>query len=58
MRRRPEDGRRRHEELRLETRKLSPAPLSLYRTSGYRESGLYGEYVGNDYSICVEKKIA
>ncbi len=43
--------------LRLETGKLSPAPLALYRSSGYREIPLYGEYVGNDYSICFEKKL-
>jgi hypothetical protein len=43
--------------LRLETGKLSPAPLALYRSSGYREIPLYGEYAGNDYSICFEKKL-
>lgn len=43
--------------LRLETGKLSPAPLGLYRSSGYREIPLYGEYVGNDYSICFEKQL-
>ncbi|MFN2427275.1 MAG: GNAT family N-acetyltransferase [Candidatus Binatia bacterium] len=48
---------RRHQVLRLETGRLSPAPLALYRTSGYREISPYGEYAGNDYSVCFEKKI-
>lgn len=48
---------RRHRVLRLETGKLSPVPLALYRSSGYREIPPYGEYVGNDYSICFEKKL-
>lgn len=48
---------KRYHTLRLETGKLSPAPLALYRSSGYREIPLYGEYVGNDYSICFEKKL-
>jgi hypothetical protein len=43
--------------LRLETGKLSPAPLALYRSSGYREIPPYGEYAGNDYSLCFEKKL-
>jgi GNAT superfamily N-acetyltransferase len=48
---------KRYRTLRLETGKLSPAPLALYRSSGYREIPLYGEYAGNDYSICFEKKL-
>jgi GNAT superfamily N-acetyltransferase len=48
---------KRHRVLRLETGKLSPAPLALYRSAGYREIPLYGEYVGNDYSICFEKPL-
>jgi ribosomal protein S18 acetylase RimI-like enzyme len=48
---------KRHRVLRLETGKLSPAALALYRSSGYREIAPYGEYAGNDYSVCFEKKI-
>jgi len=48
---------RRHGVLRLETGKLSPVSLALYRSSGYREIPPYGEYAGNDYSICFEKKL-
>lgn len=48
---------RRHDVLRLETGRLSPAPLALYRSSGYREIPAYGEYAFNDYSVCFEKKL-
>lgn len=46
-----------HQALRLETGRLSPAALALYRSSGYREIEPYGEYVGNGYSVCFEKDL-
>lgn len=46
-----------HRTLRLETGRLSPPALALYRSSGYREIPPYGEYVGNGYSICFEKSL-
>ena len=48
---------RRHSVLRLEAGNRSPSALGLYRASGYREIPPYGEYVGNDYSVCFEKKL-
>lgn len=46
-----------HRTLRLETGNRSPASLALYRSSGFREIPPYGEYVGNDYSVCFEKAL-
>ncbi len=48
---------RRHSVLRLETGNRSVPALALYRSSGYREIPLYGEYVGCEYSICFEKRL-
>lgn len=48
---------RRHRVLRLETGRLSPTALALYRSSGFREIPAYGEYAGNDYSVCFEKDL-
>lgn len=46
-----------HDRLRLETGNRSPASLSLYRSSGFREIPAYGEYAGNAYSVCFEKEL-
>ena len=43
--------------LRLETGTEQPEALALYRSAGYNEIPCYGEYVGNPYSICFEKKL-
>lgn len=48
---------RRHRTVRLETGRLSPPALALYRSAGYREIPCYGEYAGNDYSVCFEKRL-
>ncbi|GAA0812445.1 GNAT family N-acetyltransferase [Spirilliplanes yamanashiensis] len=46
-----------HTTLRLETGTYLPAAISLYRSSGYRPIPVYGEYVGNPYSVCFEKRL-
>ncbi|RPH34317.1 GNAT family N-acetyltransferase [bacterium] len=43
--------------LRLETGTEQPEALALYRSSGYAGIPSYGEYLGNPYSICFEKKL-
>jgi ribosomal protein S18 acetylase RimI-like enzyme len=43
--------------LRLETGAYLPSALALYRSSGYTEIPVYGEYVGNPDSVCFEKRI-
>ena len=44
--------------LRLETDAFLPAAIALYQSSGYHEIPAFGEYAGNDYSICFEKRLA
>jgi GNAT superfamily N-acetyltransferase len=44
--------------LRLETGTRQPEAIRLYRSAGYREIPLYGEYVGNLRSLCFEKQLA
>jgi putative acetyltransferase len=46
-----------HAVLRLETGTYLPGAIALYRSSGYTEIPVYGEYVGNPYSACFEKRI-
>ena len=41
--------------LRLETGTYLPAAISLYRSAGYVPIPLFGEYVGNPFSVCFEK---
>ncbi len=43
--------------LRLETGTYLPAAIALYRSSGYLPIPVYGEYVGNPYSVCFEKRL-
>jgi putative acetyltransferase len=43
--------------LRLETGTAQPEANSLYESSGYRQIPCYGEYVGNPFSICYEKRL-
>jgi putative acetyltransferase len=47
-----------HRELRLETGTYLPAAISLYRSAGYLPIPVYGEYVGNPYSVCFAKHLA
>ncbi|GAB3159431.1 GNAT family N-acetyltransferase [Micromonospora sonneratiae] len=44
-----------HTVLRLETGTYLSAAIGLYRSSGYAQIPVYGEYVGNPYSVCFEK---
>ena len=44
--------------LRLETGTYLPAAIALYRSAGYVPIPVYGEYVGNPYSLCFEKSLA
>lgn len=46
-----------HGVLRLETGTYLPAAIALYRSSGYLPIPVYGEYVGNPYSVCFEKRL-
>lgn len=43
--------------LLLETGSRQPEALELYRTAGYIDRAPYGEYVGNLYSVCMEKEL-
>jgi putative acetyltransferase len=43
--------------LRLETGTYRPAALALYRAAGYLPIPVYGEYVGNPFSVCFEKRL-
>jgi GNAT superfamily N-acetyltransferase len=44
--------------LRLETGTYLPAAISLYRSAGYTPIPVFGEYVGNPFSVCFEKSLA
>lgn len=46
-----------HPTLRLETGSYLPAAISFYRSLGYTDIGVYGEYVDNPYSVCFEKHL-
>ncbi|WP_326552413.1 GNAT family N-acetyltransferase [Micromonospora sp. NBC_01813] len=46
-----------HTVFRLETGSYLPAALHLYATAGYAQIPVYGEYVGNPYSVCFEKQV-
>ena len=43
--------------LRLETGTYLTGAIALYESSGYRPIPVYGEYVGNPYSVCFEKRL-
>ena len=44
--------------IRLETGTYLPAAIALYRSVGYLPIPVYGEYVGNPFSVCFEKRLA
>jgi putative acetyltransferase len=44
--------------IRLETGRTLAAPIALYRSAGYTSIPAYGEYAGNPYSVCFEKRLA
>jgi putative acetyltransferase len=43
--------------LRLETGTRQPESIGLYESAGYRSIPPYGEYIGNTYSRCFEKRL-
>ncbi|MFB9359351.1 GNAT family N-acetyltransferase [Actinoplanes nipponensis] len=43
--------------LRLETGTYLPAAIGLYRSAGYHPIPVFGEYLGNPYSVCFEKSL-
>ncbi|MEU4383036.1 GNAT family N-acetyltransferase [Micromonospora echinofusca] len=43
--------------VRLETGTYLPAAIALYTSSGYEPIPVYGEYVGNPYSVCFAKRL-
>ncbi|GGO18157.1 GNAT family N-acetyltransferase [Micromonospora parathelypteridis] len=46
-----------HSVVCLETGTYLPAAIALYRSCGYDEVPVFGEYVGNPYSICFAKRL-
>ena len=44
--------------IRLETGTYLPAAIGLYRCAGYLPIPVYGEYAGNPFSVCFEKRLA
>ncbi|MEH1100631.1 GNAT family N-acetyltransferase [Micromonospora sp. CPCC 205561] len=46
-----------HAVVRLETGTYLPAAVGLYTSSGYEPIPVYGEYVGNPYSVCFAKRL-
>jgi GNAT superfamily N-acetyltransferase len=46
-----------HTVLRLETGTYLPAAIALYTSAGYGPIPRYGEYAGNPYSVCLEKRL-
>ena len=47
----------RYTAVRLETGTKQPEAIGLYESSGYYLIPAYGEYVGNPFSLCYEKKL-
>jgi putative acetyltransferase len=43
--------------LKLETGTKQPEAIGLYESAGYKHIPLFGEYVGNPYSLCFEKRL-
>src|SRR5262245_19220268 len=41
----------------LETGIGQPEAISLYKSAGYREFAGFGEYIGNPFSVCFEKRL-
>ncbi|MEU4475388.1 GNAT family N-acetyltransferase [Micromonospora sp. NPDC023888] len=46
-----------HSMVCLETGTYLPAAIGLYTSSGYDQIPVYGEYVGNPYSVCFAKRL-
>ena len=43
--------------IRLETGSKQPEAIGLYESAGYHPIPPYGEYVGNPFSVCFEKRL-
>lgn len=43
--------------LKLETGTNQPEAFGLYESAGYKQIPCFGEYVGNPFSICLEKRL-
>lgn len=43
--------------LQLETGPLQPAAIALYEKFGYRRIPNFGQYVGDEFSVCMEKSL-
>ena len=43
--------------VRLETGTGQPEAIALYKSAGYREIAGFGEYAGNPFSICFERRL-
>ena len=43
--------------LKLETGTKQPEAVGLYESAGYRKIPCFGEYVGNPFSLCFEKRL-
>lgn len=46
-----------HSVVCLETGSYLPAAIGLYTSCGYEPIPVYGEYVGNPYSVCFAKRL-
>ncbi|MET8092937.1 GNAT family N-acetyltransferase [Micromonospora sp. NPDC005220] len=46
-----------HSVVCLETGTYLPAAIALYTSCGYQQIPVYGEYVGNPYSVCFAKRL-
>jgi GNAT superfamily N-acetyltransferase len=44
--------------MRLETIGLLTGAIGLYHSAGYRDIPQYGQYVGDPYSMCMEKRLS
>lgn len=52
-----EAARRGYKRAILETGREMPEPLALYRSEGWREIPVFGQYIGDPKSICFEKPL-
>ena len=43
--------------LKLETGTKQPEAIGLYESTGYKQIPCFGEYVGNPFSVCFEKRL-
>jgi putative acetyltransferase len=43
--------------VRLETGMEQPEAIGLYKSAGYRPIEAFGEYAGNSFSVCFEKRL-